>query len=80
MELKEKTTETLEKELKSLQTLTGMLAGILALLFIVCIYGLISEGPKSTITALLTVPIALGAILPMNYKKIKEIKIELEER
>ncbi|MBD0401369.1 redox-active disulfide protein 2 [Flammeovirga sp. EKP202] len=80
MELKDKTTETLEKELKSLQTITGMLAGVLALLFVVCIYGLFSEGPKSTTTALLAVPIALGAILPMNYKKIKEIKVELEER
>lgn len=80
MDLKEKTTETLEKELKGLQTGTGVLMGLLLVLFAACIYGLLYNNESGTYTSLIVVPIALSAIIPMNYKKIGKIKSELESR
>ncbi|GAB5554471.1 MAG: hypothetical protein Sapg2KO_40620 [Saprospiraceae bacterium] len=80
MDLKEKTTEKLEKELKDLQAGTGILTGLLIVLFVACIYGLIKNNESGTYTSLIIVPIALSAIIPANYKKIRKIKSELESR
>ncbi len=80
MDLKNRTTEKLEKELKGLQTGTGILTGLLLVLFAACIYGLLKNNESGTYTALIVVPIALSAIIPLNFGKIKKIKSELESR
>ena len=80
MELKEKTTEKLEEELKNLQKGTGVLAGLLIVLFIVCIYGLLVKNDNGTYTSLIVVPIALSSIVLLNYRKIGAIKTELASR
>jgi hypothetical protein len=80
MKLEEKTTERLEKELKGLQIVNGALIGVLSVLFIVCIYGLLKKEDNGVFTALIVVPIALSAIIPMNFGNMKKIKSELESR
>ena len=80
MELKEKTTEKLEGELKGLKIVNGALIGVLGLLFLVCIYGLLTKEDNGVFSALIVVPIALSAILPLNLGNIKKIKAELESR
>ena len=80
MDLKNKTTEKLEGELKGLKAGTGILTGLLLVLFVACIYGLIKNNESGTYTALIVVPIALSATIPINFGKIKKIKAELESR
>lgn len=81
MDLKEKTTEKLEGELKAMKIITGALIGVLGLLFILCVYGLFfTEDKSGTFGALIVVPIALSAILPINLGNMKKIKAELESR
>lgn len=80
MDLKDKTTEKLNSELNAIKVVTGALIGVLTLLFIVCIYGLLIKENKSTFTALIVVPLALSAIIPMNFGFIKKIKKELQLR
>ncbi|MFP4845979.1 redox-active disulfide protein 2 [Winogradskyella sp. PE311] len=80
MDLKDKSTEKLKGELKGLKMITGVLIGVLGLLFIVCVYGLITKEDNSTFTALIVVPLALSAIIPLNYGNMKKIKKELESR
>ncbi|WP_299104120.1 hypothetical protein [uncultured Tenacibaculum sp.] len=80
MKLKEKATEKLESELKLLKVSTGLLAGILSVLFIVCIYGLLTKDKGDVFSSLVVVPIALSAILPSQYSSMKKIKEELESR
>ena len=80
MELKEKTTEKLEGEFKGLKIVNGALIGVLGLLFLVCIYGLLTKEDNGVFSALIVVPIALSAILPLNLGNIKKIKAELESR
>lgn len=80
MDLKDKTTEKLNGELKGLKMINGALIGVLSLLFIVCVYGLITKEDNSTFMALIVVPLALSAIIPLNYGNMKKIKNELELR
>ena len=81
MNLKKKTTEKLEGELRGVKVITGALIGVLGVLFIVCLYGLFFLKDKSgTFGALIVVPIALSAIIPLNYGNMKKIKTELESR
>ena len=80
MDLKDKTTEKLNGELKGLKMINGALIGVLSLLFIVCVYGLITKEDSSTFMALIVVPLALSAIIPLNYGNMKKIKKELELR
>ncbi len=81
MNLKEKTTEKLEGELRELKVITGAPIGVLGVLFIVCFYGLFFTKDKSgTFSALIVLPIALSAIIPLNYGNMKKIKTELESR
>ncbi|BAO77264.1 hypothetical protein [Winogradskyella sp. PG-2] len=80
MDLKDKTTEKLNGELKGLKIINGALIGVLSLLFIVCVYGLITKEDSSTFMALIVVPLALSAIIPLNYGNMKKIKKELELR
>ncbi len=80
MELSEKTPEQLEGELKNLKIINGAIIGVLGILFIVCIYGLLKKNDNGVFSALIVVPIALSAIIPVNYGNMKKIKTELESR
>jgi len=80
MDLKEKTTAQLEKELKNLEMMNGITKGLLIVLFAACLYGLIYNNESGTYTALIVVPIALSASIPMNFQKIKKLKLELDSR
>lgn len=75
MEFQDKTTEKLNGELRTLRTLTGALIGVLILLFIICIYGLITKEDNSTFRGLIIIPIALGIIIPLNFGNIKKLKM-----
>ena len=79
-DLKEKTTETLEADLKKLKAVSGMLIGVLIVLFAVTIYGLIAVEDKSTFIATTAVGISCSAMLPLQFKNIKDIKNELASR
>ena len=80
MDFKDKTTEKLEAELKSLQKGTSVLLGLFLVLFVACSYAMFTKGDNSSNVALIVVPIALSSILPVNFGKIKKIKRELEAR
>ena len=80
MKLIEKTTEKLEEELRVLKIINSTLIGTLSILFIVCIYGLMTKDESGVFSALIVVPIALSAIIPVNFGNIKKIKTELESR
>ncbi len=79
-DLKNKTIEKLESELKKLKSVTGALSGILIVLFAVTIYGLITQDNKSTFIALIAVAISCSAILPSQFGSMKKIKTELASR
>jgi CDP-diglyceride synthetase len=79
-DLKSKTSEKLESELKSIKTITGALIGVLSILFAVTIYGLIAIENKTTFIALIAVAISCSAILPSQFSSMKKIKAELELR
>jgi hypothetical protein len=78
-ELKNKTTEKLESELKGIKIITWLLIGILIPLFSVTILGLISSKNSSDLP-ILVVAISCSAILPLQFNTIKKIKIELASR
>ncbi|WP_394751060.1 redox-active disulfide protein 2 [Spongiimicrobium salis] len=81
MKLQEKTTERLEGELRGLKAINGALIGVLGALFIVCLWGLFfTEDKSGTFSALIVVPIALSAIIPLNYGNMNKIKAELKSR
>jgi len=71
------TTLQLQKQVKNLKFATGLLAGILFVLLIVTLYISISE---KRFHPLLVSPVALSAIIPINFKRIKDITIEIERR
>ena len=70
-------TEKLQKQLKALRFATGLLAGLLIVLLGTVIF--ISFKDKE-INPLLVTPIALSAIIPLNYKRMKEMRQEIEIR
>ena len=80
MSLKEKATEKLEGELRGLKIVTSILIGVLGVLLIVCIYGLLRNDDNGFYRSMIIVPLALSAIIPVNYGNIKKIKAELESR
>ncbi|MGB5692010.1 MAG: hypothetical protein WBM43_05325 [Flavobacteriaceae bacterium] len=70
-------TEQLNRQVKSLRFATGLLGGILLLLFALTINNSIKKGQ---IDPLLISPIALSVIIPINIKKMREIKKEIHRR
>ena len=80
MKLSDKTTEQLKAELKGLKIINGALIAVLGLLFAMCIYGLIAKEDSSVFSSLIVVPIALSAIIPINFGNMKKIKAELKSR
>jgi len=79
-DLKSKTSEKLESDLKSTKVITGALIGVLSVLFAVTIYGLIMKENNQTFIALIAVAISCSAILPLQFSSMKKIKAELELR
>ncbi|WP_405571444.1 hypothetical protein [Winogradskyella sp. Asnod2-B02-A] len=80
MDLKEKTTKQLNNELKGVKMTTGALIGILSVLFILCVFGLFTKEDNSVFRTLIIVPLALSAIIPMNFSNMKRIKKEIQLR
>ncbi|WP_158974246.1 hypothetical protein [Cellulophaga sp. L1A9] len=78
MNLTEKNLEKLRGELKDLKVITGALIGVLGVLFLFCVYGLMTNEDNTFFISMIVVPIALSAIIPLNYGKMKKIKMELE--
>ncbi len=70
-------TEQLNRQVKSLRFATGLLGGLLLLLFALTINNSIKKGQ---IDPLLISPIALSVIIPINIKKMREIKKEIHRR
>lgn len=79
-DLKSKPTEKLESQLKMIKIVTGMLTGVLIVLYAVIFYGLIMKDDKSTFTALLAVAISCSATIPIQLSSMKKIKSELASR
>lgn len=79
-DLKSKTNAQLENELKAIKAVTGVLIGVLLLLFAVTIYGLLTKENKTTFIALIAVGVSCGAIVPLQYVQMKKIKSELRSR
>ena len=80
MDLKEKTTKQLNNELKGVKMTNGALIGILSVLFILCVFGLFTKEDNSVFRTLIIVPLALSAIIPMNFSNMKRIKKEIQLR
>ncbi len=74
--LSETNTADLKKSEKSIKTITGILLGMLLVLFILSLYITFTKG----FTALLIIPIALLPIVIVNFNSINEIKKELKSR
>ena len=75
--LKNKTTERLQSDLKGLKIVTGALAGILIVLFAMTLYNSIT---KKEFDPLMIVAISLSAILPLQFSNMKKIGTELKTR
>ena len=71
------TTEKLQKQIKSLKFATYLLAGILIVLLGTTIFVSFRD---QQISPLLVTPIALSAIIPINFQRMKELKKEVEMR
>ncbi len=76
-DLENMSTDELLKRQKSLKTITGMLAGILLLLFGITIFKSVKD---KTFDVMMVVPISLSGIVLINYKLIKDITNELKSR
>lgn len=76
MDLKEFSTEDLEKKYKTTAVLTYMLAGMLIVLLGLGTYLSLKNG----FNAIVVVPIALSAVVMTNFKTIKLMKAELADR
>lgn len=79
-DLKNKTTENLKGDLKTLKVITGALIGVLLPLFAITIYGIFAKEDNTTFIALMAVAISCSAIIPIQFSSIKKIKNELELR
>lgn len=78
-DLKSKTSEELKAELRGIKIVSWALIGVLTPLFIITIYGLITDKNAANIS-LLAVAVSCSAILPMQFISIKQIKSELKSR
>lgn len=79
-DLKNKPTQKLESELKTVKAITGALIGVLFVLFAVNLYGLLSKDNNAAFIAGMVVAISLSAILPLQFSTMKKIKTELKLR
>lgn len=72
------TLERLESQLTAYKVLTGIFIIALLLLFMISIYGIIIQENKAAFISLMTVAIALSAILPIQFLNMRNIKKEME--
>lgn len=79
-DLKNKTTEKLQSELKKMKTITGALVGVLIVLVAVTVYGLTTKEDYTMFIALIAVAISCSAIIPSQLNVMKKIKAELSLR
>lgn len=79
-DLKNKPTQKLESELKTVKAITGALIGVLFVLFAVNLYGLLSKDNNAAFIAGMVVAISLSTILPLQFSTMKKIKTELKLR
>ncbi|MBD2757741.1 redox-active disulfide protein 2 [Spirosoma sp. BT704] len=68
--------EKLQKQAKTIKLVTGMLAGMLAVLLVMAILLSIKKG----FSTLVVVPFGLLPIVLINVNSLKQIKKELESR
>ena len=73
----EMSTETLLRQSKTMKIMTGILIGMLLLLFVLNIVMISGKGFNP---ALMIVPVALLPIVFINVNTVKEIKKELDSR
>lgn len=71
------TSKQLHRQFKNLNLAIRLLAGILLVIFALTIYKSIKEG---RINPLLISPIALSIIIPLNFKRIRDIREEIQRR
>ena len=71
------TTEQLQKQVKNLKFATGLLAGLLIVLLIATLYISVSE---KRFHPLLITPLALSIVIPLNYKRARDINNEIDRR
>ncbi len=79
-ELKNKSTEKLQTQLKTIKLLTGILMGAMLVFFGLIIYGLTSIEDKTPFIALIAVGASLLVILGLQVINIYHIQAELELR
>ncbi|MEL6976997.1 MAG: redox-active disulfide protein 2 [Bacteroidota bacterium] len=79
-DLKSKTKEALEADLKTIKSVTGVLIGVLLVLFAVTLYGVFTKENKTPFIALIAVGVSCGAIVPLQFVQMKKIKAELNVR
>jgi hypothetical protein len=68
--------EKLQQQAKTIKVITGMLAGMLAVLLVMAIMLSVKKG----FSALVVIPFALLPIVIININSLKQIKKELESR
>lgn len=74
--LQEMSSEALLKQKKSIEVLTGMLAGMLLVLLIIGVYLSVNKG----FTPLVIIPFTLLPIVLLNLNNLREIKKVLNSR
>lgn len=79
-ELKEKPTEKLKSELTGIKIVTGVLIGVLTVLFAVNLYDLILKDNNAAFIGGMAVAIALSAIFPLQLSNNKKIRTEFKLR
>lgn len=78
--LSEMSNDELLRQQKTVQLVTGLLAGMLTALLVLVLILSIKKGPGPTSIALGVIPFALMPIVFLNWNHLKEIKKELSSR
>ncbi|WP_299671472.1 hypothetical protein [uncultured Polaribacter sp.] len=76
----DKTTAQLQSNLYLLKAITIALSIVIILLLSITIYGMVTKENNGTFVALFGVAISCGAILPLQFMNMKNIKAELASR
>lgn len=79
-QLKNKSSEKLEGELRGIKIVAIALLITISMLFGLIIYGIAMKGMDTVYVSLLVVGIGCSAILPLQFSSMKKIKVELDSR
>lgn len=77
---KDKSSKELEGSLKAIKIISTALLVVIVLLLSITIYGMLFKEDNGTFVALFVVGISCGAILPLQFSTMKNIKKELKSR